>query len=465
MKARNLSWAIKLGMCVAAIAIGYAITIALIAQRKPPPQAAIEERTVRVEVQVARFQKTQTNITGYGEVRARDIYNISAGISGKVVEIHPRLEAGEIIRAGEVLFKIEAIDYQARVDETTAAVVQFTNSVKRLQIQFANDRERLKTFERSRDLAKADFERSSNLFSRDNIESQSLVDSKELAYNNSRDQYALLEQSLELYPLRIVEAQSNLVSANATLNRAEADLERTVIRTVVDVRVKDVSLELYQFLMPGERVLTLADDSVLEISVPINSREARKWLRFDEKKSADERAWFNELTRTPVEVAWTEAMDEHRWTGTLHRVERFDQQTRTLTVVVRIAGTDALAPRNGGLPLVEGMFCKIDIPGRTVTDVVKLPSEAVTFDREATGFRTVYVAMRDIETGKVRLKSKLVKESHIEGDYVFVSAAVGADTGGASTLEPGDLVITTRLINPLEGILLELEDPLPVDTD
>ena len=465
MKTSSFSWVIKLVLCGVALGLGMMITRVLIAQRQPPPQAQVEERSVRVQVQQARFESTQVTITGYGEVRARDIYNVSTGISGEVVEIHPRLEAGEIIRAGEVLFRIDPIDYQSRFDETTATVVQLENSVERLRLQYATDQERLKTFERTRELALADLERSKNLFARDNIESQSLVDSKEMAYNTSQDQFAQLAQSVDLFPLRIVEAQSNLASARATLDRVTADLRRTVVSTLADVRVKDVSLELHQYVTPSAHLLTLADDSVMEISVPVNSREARKWLRFDDRKSLDERAWFNELTRTPVKIAWTEAMDEHQWTGALSRVERFDQQTRTLTVAVRIEGAEAVSPRAGNLPLVEGMFCMVEIPGRIVENVVKLPSEAVTFDREASGFRTVYVANPDPETGKVRLRSKPVKEAYIEGDFVYVTEATGQGVPPGGSLKPGDLVVTTRLVNPLEGILLELEEPLPVTTD
>ncbi len=451
----KLAWLNKLIACVAIIVVGVMITALLISQRKPPAHAPIEERPLRVQVKSVRFEEARVDITGYGEVRARDVANVSAGIAGKVVAIHPRLEVGEIIRAGEVLFKIDPRDYQARVDEIHASTIQLKSAVERLEKQYAIESDRLETFERSQDLAKTDLERWRRLFAKDNIESQSLVDAKEVAYNTAKDQFAQHALTLDLFPLRILEAESNLRAAEATLDKAEADLERTVVSASMDVRVKTVSLELHQYVSPSDVLMSLADDSVLDITVPINSREARRWLRFDEKISPDERAWFNELTRVPVEIAWTEAVDEHRWRGTLHRVERFDQQTRTLAVVVRVTGADAVSPNAGNLPLVEGMFCRIVIPGRTAERVVKLPAEAVSFDREASGYRTVYVAVKDPETVELRLKSKPVKESHIAGEFVYLSAG----------LDEGDLVITTRLINPLENTLLDVEDPLPRETD
>ena len=455
MQLKSLSWIIKGVLCVVVLMIGWMIAGGLIAQRKPPPQAQLNERAVRVQVQTARFEDVPVMITGFGEVRTRDISRVAPGIGGQVVAVHPRLEVGEIIRAGEVLFKIDPRDYQARLDEAQSAVLQLDTNIKRIRKQHSIDKNRLKTFERSRDLAKEDFERSRRLLANDSIESQSVVDAREMTYNNAEDQYALLAQSIDLFALRLLEAESNLASANATKRRAEADMDRTVVETDVDLRVKEVSLELHQYLSPADVVLTLADDSVLEIAVPINSREARKWLRFNKNTGSDTRAWFNDLTRVPVKVAWTEAPDEHIWKGTVHRVERFNEKTRTLTVIVRVEGSDAVSPKAGNMPLVEGMFCRMEIPGETATRVVKLPTEAVAFDREATGYQTVYVVNRHEETGEVRLKSKAVKESHIAGDFIYISEG----------LEAGDLVITTRLINPLENILLELEEPVTVESD
>lgn len=443
------------GLCLLILMGGMGVMRIFVGMKKPPQQAEMRERAVRVQILRAKFENVQVPITGYGQVRVRDEYNIAPGIAGKIVAIHPRLEVGEIVRAGEVLFKIDPIDYRARLEETRATVSQFESGVKRLEKQHRIDQERLKTFERSRELAKAEFERIHDLFAQDNIESQSVLDSKEMAFNNAEDAYALLAQSVELYPIRIQETRSNLAAANASLTKAEADLGRTVVVSEGDVRVKAVSLEMYQFVSPSDVILTLADDSHLEIPVSINSREARRWLRFDETKSGDNKAWFNELTQAPVEIAWTEALEEHRWTGTLNRVERFDEQTRTLTLIISIAGANAVMPDRGHLPLVEGMFCRARIPGKTASDVVKLPAEAVGFDREASGYRSVFVARSDQETGEFRLETRAVKESHVEGDFVYVSQG----------LNEGENVITTRLVNPLENILLEIDESMVVATD
>ena len=113
---------------------------------------------------------------------------------------------------------------------------------------------------------------------------------------------------------------------------------------------------------------------------------------------------------------------------------KFDQKTRTLTVAVRIDAESAGKSRPEGLPLVEGMFCAVKIPGRVLTGVFRLPRQAVSFEN------TVYVVEED------RLHTVDVEVARLEGNFAFV------DRG----LQDGALVVTTRLVDPLENTLLEI---------
>ena len=89
------------------------------------------------------------------------------------------------------------------------------------------------------------------------------------------------------------------------------------------------------------------------------------------------------------------------------------------------------------LPLVEGMFCQVQIPGKTLQRVYRLPRQAVTYENNA------YLANTE-----GRLKTVTVTVDRIEGEYAYVGRGLG----------PGDRVITTRLIDPLENALLEIAD-------
>jgi hypothetical protein len=181
----------------------------------------------------------------------------------------------------------------------------------------------------------------------------------------------------------------------------------------------------------------------LEIQVPLDSRDARRWLRFRASSKAagtgDASAWFRALEPVTCTVHWTEQNDGNHWRGRTDRVVEFDPQTRTITVAVRVDAKAATAPAVGGLPLVEGMFCRVDIPGRTLAQAVRLPRWAISYEG------TAYL-VRDS-----RLCTARVKVNHTEGDYSFVTDGIA----------PGEIVITTRLIDPLENSLVTyLEEPV-----
>lgn len=429
---------------VSVLALGVGIYFVLNSMKKPPVQADVREHALRVNVQEAVFEDVSVSITGYGEVRAKDTYEIAPGVSGEIVEIHPRLEIGEVISAGDVLFRIDPSDYRARLADAEASAAHAQTQVARVKKQFEIDTARLQTLQRSRELARIEFERMKGLYE-DKFGAQSERDGAERAYNAASDLADQLNQAIDLYPIRIAEEESTLRSMQARVDLALRNLERTTLRTVAPMRVKDVDLEMFEIVAAGQKVLTLADDSTLEISVPLNSRDAKLWLRFEGAGRAEGTAWFDSVAHVPCKVFWTEDVENHYWTGTLHRVEKFDQQTRTLTVVVRISGSDAASVGPNQLPLVEGMFCKIEIPGKVAKNVLRLPAQAVGFDRDASGYRSVYLAEESEDGTSRRLRTAQVKESHVDGDYVYISSGVSE----------GDLVVVTRLINPLENTLLD----------
>ena len=367
--------------------------MAMLASLKTPPaEAKNGERPLRVEASQVEQEDVPVFITGYGEVKALNVVPIAAEVSGKIVKIHPRLEAGEMIPKGAILFEIDPRDY-----------VTLCNTSK----------DRLKILKRSQELAKKEYERMRVLFERDKVVSQASVEKAEKVMLSAADLTSQIAQVLE---------------------QAETDLARCKVRAPFNARIKSVSLEKNQYVTPGQNAVTLADDSVLEIQIPLDSRDARKWLRFNGEKTNGKTAWFSGLEQVSCEIRWTENNNGQTWNGRLHRVVEFDQQTRTLAVAVRVDVETATKKNPRSLPLVEGMFCSVKIPGRTLNKVFQLPRQAVSFEN------TVYIAVDN------RLRTVPVEVVRIDGEYAYV----------AEGLNVGDTVVTTRLIDPLENALLEI---------
>jgi len=369
------------------------IGMSMLARLKAPPaEAKNGERPLRVEALQVEQKDIPVFITGHGEVKALNVVSIAPEVPGKIVKIHPRLEVGEIIPKGEVLFKIDPKDYM---------------TVRKISSQ------RLKILKRSQELAKKEYERVRVLFEKNNVVTLAGLETAEKTMLAAADLERQISQALET---------------------AETNLERCEVRAPFNARIKSVSLEKGQYVTPGQNIVILADDSVLEIHVPLDSRDARKWLRFNKDETKGKIAWFSALEQAPCKISWTENNNGQIWDGRLHRVVKFNQQTRTLTIAVRVDAETANKKNPRSLPLVEGMFCSVKIPGRTLHNVFRLPRQAVSFEN------TVYIAVDN------RLKTIPVKVARVEGENAYVTDGLNA----------GDMVVTTRLIDPLENALLEI---------
>ena len=357
---KNVFW--RIAVCMSVLILGLLGMMALASMRTPPKESKPEERRLKVEVLRVAPEDVPVFMTGYGDVQALNEVTIAPEVSGRVVSVHERLEVGEVIAEGETLFVVDPRNYDAAFKEARANVSQLGITIARLEKQLSLDRSRLKTLERSRELARAEYERLLRLFQEHKVTARSSVDAAERTYNGAADQADQMAQLIALYPLQIQEARSRLDAAGAGLELAQANLDRCTVRAPFNGRIKAASIEEGQFVSPGQSVLTLADDSTLEIHVALDSRDARRWLPFEQGAGKSDLAWFHGLPRDRVRIQWTEDEDDHVWHGHMNRVVEFDRQTRTLTLAIRIDAREAL---NGdGLPLWKGCSARCVSRGR-----------------------------------------------------------------------------------------------------
>ena len=146
--------------------------------------------------------------------------------------------------------------------------------------------------------------------------------------------------------------------------------------------------------------------------MPLDSRDARQWLQFDDAETTAENAWFSRPNPVACDIRWSEDPDSHVWQGQLVRVEAFDPETRTLTVVVRIDGNQFHSQDAERLPLVDGMFCSVDIPGRTLQGVYSVPRWAVSYEGD------IYIAKDN------RLEIRRVKVLRQQGNTAIFADGV-----------------------------------------
>lgn len=424
---------IRIIICLIVLLLGLLTMNRLSALKKPPVEVKRTEQALQVEGTLVKTEDISVILTGYGEIKARNTVSISPEISGRVVDVHPRLDSGEIIPRDATLFKIDSRIYAATLQEANASLQQLKNTVLRMEKQFDLDQKRQKTIERNQDLAQLEFKRIQELYETNDVGTRSGVDKAEQSYNAALDQADQMSRALALYPLQIQEVNSSIEAAKARVAIAKINVLRCRVTSPFTGRVKNASIEIGQYVTPGQPVVTMADDTLLEIQVSLDARDARQWLLFDNIPAENATAWFSKPTPVVCKLRWTENPEAELWAGIMDRVVQFDPQTRTLTVAVKLDTPSPQLSETSPFPLVEGMFCMVDIPGKTLRNVVRLPRWSVSFEN------TVYMA-----TEESRLKTAPVTVIYAEGENVFVSQG----------LTPGQTVVTTRLNDPLENALL-----------
>lgn len=376
--------------CFGVLIFGMAGMVVLGSLKEAPAGVDWSEPKLKVQTMVAEPKDYPVFITGYGEAKPVEIVPVAPEVSGTVVAVHPELKAGGLVRKGEVLFRIDDAELRLTVE----------SGMRRLAI-----------LERKREIAEQELERARLMLERERIGTRSGVEKAEKGY------------------LSVSETENEV---RKLIRTAELNLARCVVRARFDGRIRDAAVENGQFLVAGKRVLTIVNDALLEILVPIKSEDARNWLSFKENKG--EGLWFSGIEQVRCDVRWTEAGAESgngTWSGVLDRVVQFNRMTRTLTLAVRLYRKGNMTA--GGLPIVDGMFCHVIIPGRPMKQVTRLPSWLVSFDN------TVFRAVEN------RLVTTPVTVLRNDGGYVYI----------ADGLSSGDIIITSRLTTALENTLLE----------
>ncbi len=425
------------GLLVLLFAIGGAA--GLYALREQTEAVIPADPLLTVRVMSAELEEVGITLEGHGVVRPVRTVEISAEVAGRVAHMPRGLREGDLVGRGEPLLRIEDDDYIQSVKEAEAGVAQASASLAALQRRWESDRERRELLVRSKALAEGEYERTRRLFEEQAIGSVNAVEAAEQAYTRTALELSSLDQALHLYPVQQSELEAMLRAAESRLERARIQLSRTEIKAPFDGRVTHAAVEEGQIVQPGRHLLSLAEDAELEIRFSLEAAEVRNWLPFGEEDREGPPAWFPPLPDLSAQVSWREGRTELKWTGFLHRIVSFDATTRTAVLAVRVHA-DQARHEDQPIPLSDGMFCKVEIPGRTLTDVFVLPRSAVTYDGQ------VYLAEEDGDAD--RLRTVPVEVIRAEGDRVFVRGDIAS----------GDRVIVTRLVAPLEGAKLEIRE-------
>jgi RND family efflux transporter MFP subunit len=384
-----LHWALPL----AVLALAFAGAWALVASRpRPVPQPPVVlpplVRVVPVEKRTLRLA-----VRAQGTVEPRTESELVAEAPGRVTWISPAFAAGGFFEEGEPLLRLDAREHEVAHERAAAAVGRAESEVR---------------------LAERTIARRRALFAEGIVAAEAIDDAEHV----------------------LAVARAALREARAALAQASLDLERTAIAAPFAGRVREVRVDLGQFVGRGSALGRVYAVDYVEIRLPISAEDLAH-LELPLDFHGDGAA-----PGPPVTVTGALGGRTATWRGRVVRTEgELDPRTRTVGAVVRVDDPYGRAARAGGdpeppsagapsvpgrPPLAVGLFVQAEIEGRTHPNVAVLPRSALR-----DGDRVLVV------DGESRLRFRAVEVLRRDRDAVVIGAG----------LEEGERVC----VSPLEA--------------
>lgn len=154
--------------------------------------------------------------------------------------------------------------------------------------------------------------------------------------------------------------KAQLESAKQQLNKAKEDLIQTTIKAPFNAVVTNRTITQGSYVSVGQSMGQLQSNDVTEIKLALSNQQ---WQ------------WLPEQENATVNLYDSQQLDK-TWQGHIVRTAQFiNQQTRTRDVTVQVK-----KPLQQNYPLLVGTFVKATIQGKTITNVLKVPSSALAAD-------------------------------------------------------------------------------------
>ena len=321
------TWLISIA--ILASAVGGAFV--MVQTRAAPTQTEREIPVLLVDAIEARREPVFFRVNTQGAVTPRTESNLVSEVSGQIVEVASNYVSGGFFRKGELLLRIDPRNYQSALKSAQA-------NVARVQTQVAKEN------------ALANF---------------ALDDWKTLRDLNASTGPI---SDLALRKPQLAEAIAESISAEAALEKAQEDLNRTSIRAPYDGMVQEKRADVGQYVNTGSQLALIFATDYAEIRLPITQRE----LALVDLPSAD-----GSSLPLPVTLTSQAGKIQHTWQGLIVRSEGvFDSASRVLYVVAQVEDPYNQSGRNGEL-LRIGTFVTASIQGRFGGALFTIPRHAL----------------------------------------------------------------------------------------
>jgi RND family efflux transporter MFP subunit len=352
----------------------------------------------QVKLAKSEARRLAQTVTAPGTLAADEQATLSFKVAGRVNEM--KVDLGSHTGKGQVIAKLETIDFNVRLQQAEAALQQARVRIG-LPPQGDDDRinpDNTSLARQARALleeARSNRERTVQLVSQ-GIQSKAELDRVESAFKVADSRY---QDALE----EVRNRQAVLLQRRSELAIAQQQLVEATLYAPFDGAVRQRTASLGEYLNAGAPVVTIVRLHPLRLRVETPEREAQGIK-------------VGQSVRVVVE-----GDNQQSYSGRVARLSpTFQEQSRTLIIEAEVDNHEG--------KLRPGSFAKAEIQTSVTSDVVMVPAAAiVTF----AGIQKVF----SVKDNKAVEKNVMVGRR--EGDWVVVE---GLDADAPVILSPGNLV-------------------------
>lgn len=399
----------RAGAGIAILALGLTTAGALVATRAETPAVEPDERAWPVSItEVAPGSRTPV-LSVYGRIEAAATTRLEAPLNAPVARVLVR--EGERVAAGDLLLELDDAEARLLVQEQEALVAEAraqlasTRTEADLAARTAAEHEAVAT------LAADRLARFESLYAQRMV-ARELLDEVRRDAAAARIELAQRRSALEDFPHRVARAEAQLQRAEVAAARARMDLDRTRVTAPFPGPVIKVHVARGDQVMAGAPLLSLVDETSVELRVPVPARDAERLRRhLDAGRSISARVDLGGAARTL----------------TLTRLAGAQMDGRSV-----VDGFFALTP-DLGAAVGQVVDVRMNLPPEQ--DVIAVPVQAL-YENER-----IYRIENDRLVG---MDVEVVGEADYAGGYRVLVRAPG--------LEAGQQIITTQLPRAITGL-------------
>jgi len=355
------------------------------AHKRPPPK--ISPRVQVLRVQPATHEVT---ISAMGTViPAREIV-LESRVAGEIVFVNPEFSEGGFLKKGAEVLRIDPQDYSLALTLAQARVKDAESKLRLLEEEAAAARDEWRTLYHSRQ-------------------------------KDDSGPPPLLVKKPQLSA-----AKAMLTAEKAEVQKARLNLARTKLRTPFNAIVQSKNVDIGSQVSGQEKLAELigTDEYWIQASIPV---ERLSWIK---------------IPRSPAESGSKVRIlyrNTHERSGRIIKLlGALDTEGRMARVLVEVQ--DPLGLKTAGnsqLPLLIGEYVRVEVEGRQLQNVYRIPRAALRDDAN------LWIVSDD---GKLDIRD--VKIVWRDAQSVLLREG----------LEPGDRLIVSDLASPILGMPVQVAD-------